>query len=52
MIRGWISAAFTVFVWGVTFVNTKALLDDFSALEIHVLRFAIASLALDRKSVV
>ena len=46
MIRGWISAAFTVFVWGVTFVNTKALLDDFSALEIHVLRFAIASLAL------
>ena len=44
--RGWLWAAFTVFVWGITFVNTKALLVDFSALEIQVLRFAIAYLAL------
>lgn len=39
-------AVFTVFVWGITFVNTKALLTDFSALEIQVLRFAVADLAL------
>ena len=46
MLRGCLFAAFTVFVWGVTFVNTKALLADFSALEIQVLRFGIAYLAL------
>lgn len=46
MFRGFLLAAFTVFVWGVTFVNTKALLTDFSALEIQVLRFGIATLAL------
>ncbi len=46
MIRGWLFAAFTVFVWGITFVNTKALLTDFSALEIQVLRFGIAVVAL------
>jgi len=46
MMRGLVMAVFTVFVWGVTFVNTKALLADFSALEIQVLRFAVADLAL------
>lgn len=39
---GWIFAAATVFVWGVTFANTRALLVDFSPLEIHILRFALA----------
>ena len=39
-------AAVAVLVWGVTFVNTKALLVSFSALEIQVLRFAIAYAAL------
>lgn len=33
-------------VWGVTFVNTKALLSDFSSLEILFLRFFVAWLAL------
>jgi drug/metabolite transporter (DMT)-like permease len=33
-------------VWGVTFVNTKALLADFSALEILVVRFLMAYAAL------
>ena len=42
MVRGILLAAFCVLVWGVTFVNTKALLADFSALEIQVLRFAVA----------
>lgn len=46
LLRALIAAAFTIFVWGITFVNTKALLVDFSALEIHVLRFGIAYLAL------
>jgi len=35
-------AAFVVLVWSATFVNTKALLADFSALEILVIRFALA----------
>ncbi|MBR1836360.1 MAG: DMT family transporter, partial [Kiritimatiellae bacterium] len=35
-------AALTVCVWGVTFVSTKALLADFSALEILVLRYLVA----------
>lgn len=46
MIRSWFFAAFTVLVWGITFVNTRALLTDFSALEIHVLRFGVAICAL------
>ena len=46
MLRGWILAAFVVLVWGVTFVNTQALLADFSPLEIQVLRFAVAYVAL------
>ena len=46
MLRGWILAAGVVLCWGVTFVNTKALLVDFSPLEIQVLRFAVAYAAL------
>ena len=46
MFKGWIAAAFTLVVWGVTFVNTRALLADFSALEILVVRFALAWAAL------
>ena len=39
-------AAFVVIVWSATFVNTKALLADFSALEILAIRFAMAWIAL------
>jgi len=42
MIRGCLSAAFALLVWGVTFANTRALLFDFSALEIMVVRFVMA----------
>ena len=42
MFKGWIAAAFTLIVWGVTFVNTRMLLTEFSALEILLLRFALA----------
>lgn len=35
-------ALFVIFVWGVTFANIRALLGDFSALEILVVRFALA----------
>ena len=42
MIKGLIFALICVLVWGVSFVNTKALLVDFSSLEIQVLRFAMA----------
>lgn len=39
-------ALFTVFVWGITFISTKVLLDDFHAVEILFLRFAMAYCAL------
>lgn len=42
MLKGWLSAAFALLVWGVTFANTRALLFDFSALEIQILRFVLA----------
>ena len=32
--RAYPVALFVIFVWGVTFANTRALLADFSALEI------------------
>ena len=35
-----------VIIWGVTFVSTRALLEEFSALEIMVGRFALAYAAL------
>ena len=43
---GWLVTAVVILVWGVTFVNTRALLGDFSALEILVGRFALAWVAL------
>ena len=39
-------AAFVILIWGMTFANTRALLGDFSALEILVVRFALAWVAL------
>ena len=39
-------ASFVVVVWSATFVNTKALLADFSALEILAIRFSMAWVAL------
>ena len=45
-LRGLALVAFTLLVWGVTFVNTRALLPDFSALEIQVLRFTLGYVAL------
>lgn len=45
-IKGFTFATLAILVWGVTFVNTKALLNDFSAFEILVARFAAAYAAL------
>lgn len=39
-------AAFTVFVWGITFVSTKVLLLDFSPMHILFIRFALGFVAL------
>ncbi|MGI0528991.1 DMT family transporter [Treponema socranskii] len=39
---GFFFAAFSIFVWGITFVCTKSLLKDFSALEILIIRFLFA----------
>ena len=44
--KGFIAAVFVILVWGITFVNTRALLVQFSALEIQVLRFALGWVAL------
>ena len=44
--KGILSAAFCILVWGWTFVGTHELLTDFSALEILVVRFALAWTAL------
>lgn len=46
MLRAVFLAMATILVWGVTFINTRALLGDFSALEVQVLRFALAYAAL------
>jgi len=43
---GFMLAAFTIFIWGITFVCTKSLLNDFSALEILVVRFILAYVTL------
>ena len=43
---GYLLAVFSIVVWGVTVVNTRTLLGDFSSLEIMVLRFALAWLIL------
>lgn len=46
MARGLLLAVPTIIFWGVTFVNTKALLNDFSAFEILFIRFVMAYAAL------
>ncbi|MBO6167244.1 MAG: hypothetical protein J6P13_02700 [Kiritimatiellae bacterium] len=43
---GWLVAAFVILVLGVSFANTRALLMDFSPLEIQAIRFAAAWLLL------
>ena len=42
----WLIAILSIIIWGVTFASTRSLLLDFSALEILVLRFAVAWLVL------
>ena len=39
-------AALTILVWSLTFVNTKALLESFSAMEINFVRFLVAYIVL------
>lgn len=46
VISAYLSAVFAIVVWGVTFASTRVLLEDFSALEILILRFGIAWAAL------
>ena len=41
-LSGWGAAAVAILVWGVTFANTRVLLEGFSALEINILRFGLA----------
>ena len=45
-IFGYALAAISIFFWGITFICTKALLQDFSALEILFFRFLAAYLGL------
>ena len=42
----WSSCFFAIIFWSITFVNTRSLLLDFSALEIMFIRFALAWAAL------
>ena len=44
--RGHLSALFTVFMWGTTFISTKILLTGFAPLEILLFRFVLGFLAL------
>ena len=46
MAGGWIAAGIAIAVWGVTFASTRVLLEEFSALEINIARFALAWVAL------
>lgn len=43
---GYIAGLSVILIWGITFANTRALLEDFSALEIQIVRFALAWMAL------
>ena len=45
-IGGYLAAAFAIVVWSVTFASTRALLRDFSAFEILIVRFVMAWVAL------
>ena len=44
--HGHLAAFFTIMVWGITFISTKILLEDFSALEITFYRLVLAVLTL------
>ena len=44
--RAWVAAVVVIVIWGMTFANTRVLLEDFSALEILVVRFGLAWAAL------
>lgn len=46
MAGGWTAVGGVILVWGMTFASTRALLADFSALEILLLRFSLAYAAL------
>ena len=46
LVLGYALAAVTIFFWGITFICTKALLNDFSSLEILFFRFVAAYIAL------
>lgn len=46
MLFGYLLATVTVIIWGITFVCTKSLLQNFSALEILFFRFIIAYIGL------
>ncbi|MBO5118207.1 MAG: EamA family transporter, partial [Treponema sp.] len=46
MILGYLLATVTVIIWGITFVCTKDLLQNFSALEILFVRFIVAYVGL------
>ena len=41
-VSAYLAAAFAIVVWGMTFANTRMLLEDFLALEIQLLRFFLA----------
>ena len=43
---GHLLAAVTIFIWGITFISTKILLEDLTAIEILITRFFIGFLAL------
>lgn len=43
---GFVLAILSIFIWGITFVSTKSLLNDFSPLEILFIRFVLAYVAL------
>lgn len=42
LLRGHLAAGFSIFVWGVTFVSTKVLLEEFTPAEILFYRFVFA----------
>jgi len=45
-VAGHLSAGITILIWGTTFISTKVLLEDFSAVEITFYRFLLGYLAL------
>ncbi len=46
MVKGFLSAMIVILIWGMTFASTRALLFEYSSLEIQVLRFVLAWVAL------